>query len=315
MRRIMYILIVFFFGFSAVIIGQETTAVSASKLPYLNGHTFLTTSFVGSAFINTSLQADLGVGGTASAKIPGIKIGDYEFFAYEGSLLFFDMRLQYQQKFTPWLSLFTTFKTIGRVGTQMTTIMADGLNTLIGGDIGWLVRLKHTDKLYLSGVFGLSNYTGNIINVSQYFEEITEDNPNPTLSKKSYATGINAGIRGAYAFNPSFGLQFQSDVIYGESFERQKTSAYFLLAVLGDYDLKAKSDIPMGLGLGYTISSSPGIVMSDGGVSHVFLGKVGYTGSDDFELGIQFTKYNVNVTTVELDHFINKLTLNLKFYF
>jgi hypothetical protein len=67
--------------------------------------------------------------------------------------------------------------------------------------------------------------------------------------------------------------------------------------------------------LGYAITSAPEIVMGDGGMSHLISGKIGYTGSDDFELGVQYTYYNVNLKSVDEKPFISKILLILKFYF
>ena len=72
----------------------------------------------------------------------------------------------------------------GRIGTDMATIMADGVNTLSGGDIGWLIRIYKTDKFNLSATANVQNLTGNVINVSGYFEDIINNNPNPALTKK-----------------------------------------------------------------------------------------------------------------------------------
>ena len=55
--------------------------------------------------------------------------------------------------------------------------------------------------------------------------------------------------------------------------------------------------------------------MSEGGATSVFSGKIGYSGSDEFELGAQFTYYNVDLKTVDEKPSINTIMLLLKFYF
>lgn len=294
---------------------QSDTPSVDRKIPSLNGHSFLSTSYLGSSFVTTSLQADLGVGSTSWLKIPGIMIDDYEILSFEGKILFFDMNVQYQQRFTPWLAMYMSFKMSGRLGTDMSTIMADGVNTLTGGNIGWLIRIKHTNKFNLSGTVYLNNITGNFINVTEYFEEIINNDPYPSVVKKVPAMSVGAGVRGAYAFNSIFGLQFQLDYAYGESLERTKTKGYFSGGFLGDVDFMPKHKVPIGLALGYALSSSPEIVMNDGGVSNLFLCKIGYTGSNDFELGVQFTYYNTHLKSIDEKPFISKAMLTLKFYF
>ena len=126
---------------------------------------------------------------------------------------------------------------------------------------------------------------------------------------------LGLGIQGAYAFNPTFGLQFQGDMAYGESFERTESKAYFSGGVIGDVDFMPKHEVPINLALGYRLTTTPAIVMSEGGATGVFLGKISYSGSDDFELGAQFTYYNVSLKTVEDKPSITTIMLMLKFYF
>ncbi len=294
---------------------QTGTIATERKIPILNGHTFPSSSHFNGSFIATSLQADLGFGTTSSLKIPGIVIGDYEIFSFEGRILFFNTSIRYKQRFTPWLALYFSFKMAGRMGTDISTIMADGVNTLGGGDIGWLVKILKNDKFNLSGTISVKNLTGNFINVKDYFSDIINNNPDPSVTQKIPATILGIGIRGAYAFNPTYGLQFIADFDYGESFERSETRGFFAGGILGDVDFLPKHNVPVGLALGYSLTNTPEIVMSDGGVSNLITGLIGYTGSDDFELGLQYTYYNVKLKSVDQKPFLSKIILTLKFYF
>lgn len=314
MKKLIYLLIILS-SCSGLLNAQTVDTPAIKKIPTLNGHTFLSTSYLQSSFVATSLQADIGIGSTSTLKIPGIIIDDYEILSFEGKLLFVDLNVQYQQRFNPWLALFISAKMAGRLGTDMSSIMADGVNTIVGGNIGWLVRIKQTDKLNLSGTVSLNNITGNFINVTKYFDEIINNEPYPSVIKKVPAMTAGIGFRGAYAFSPTFGLQFNLDYAYGESLERGASKAYFSGGILGDVDFNPKYKVPVGLALGYSMSSAPEIVMNDGGFSNLFLGKIGYTGSQDFELGVQYTYYNVDLKSVNDKPFISKIMLTLKFYF
>lgn len=300
---------------TSIIFAQTDIPDTKKKVPTLNGHTFPSSSHFNSSFITTNLHADLGFGTTSILKIPGIIIDDYEILAFEGKLLFFNMSVQYQQRFTPWLALYFTLQASGRVGTDMSTILADGVNTLSGGDIGWLIRITHNKKFNLSGTINVKNITGNFINVSDYFEDLINNVPDPRVSQTIPAMAVGVGIRGAYAFNPTFGLQFQGDYYYGESFIRSKTKGFFDAGVMGDMDFLPKHHTAVGLALGYGITTAPEIVMDADGLSHLITAKIGYTGSDDFELGIQYTYFNVELQSVEEKPFVSKILLLLKFYF
>ena len=314
MKKLIYIFTILFIG-SGSLSAQSSEPGAEPKLPILNGHKFLTSSYMRSSFISSSFQADLGFGITSTITTPGIDIGDYHILAFKGELMFFDVDASYQQRFTPWLAMFISMKVAGRVGTDMSTIVADGVNTLGGGDIGWLIRIAHTDKLNLSTAVSLTNITGNFINVSTYLEEVINNEPYPSLTKKVPSMFAVVALRGAYAFNPSYGLQANLAYGYGESLERGNSKTYFAVGVLGDLDFNPKRQVPIGLGLGYTLSTAPAIVMYDGGTADLFMGKISYTGSDDFQLGLQFTFYSVTLSRMDDNASVSKVMLNFKFYF
>ena len=223
---------------------DDSSLHEKSRIPRLNGHMFLTASHLRTSFTNTSVQADLGFGVTSPIEIPGIVIEDIEIPGFEGSILFFDMNVQYQQNFTPWLALFTSMKVGGRLGTEISTIVVDGVNTLIGGDIGWLVRIRKTQRFNISGTISVVNIAGNFVNVSEYIEEIIENNPEASVAKKVPAMSAVIGLRGAYAFNAMYGLQFHGEYAYGESLERGRSQGYFSLGVLGDLDFNPRKNVP-----------------------------------------------------------------------
>lgn len=319
MKKLIYLIAVLLTSQIALIAQSEEATQDGFRdealVPSLNGHSFLTTSYLRSSFIITNLKTDLGFGLTSKLNIPGIMIGDLEILGFEGSILFVDINVEYQQRVTDWLAFYATFKMAGRLGTDMSTILADGVNTLVGGDIGWLIRIKETQKFNFSGTIFVNNITGSFINVSDYFQEVIDGVPYPSVIKKVPALSLGMGFRGAYAFNPTFGLQFQAGVAYGESLERGNSRAYFSGGILGDMDFNPKHNVPIGIAIGYSNSSAPEIVMNNGGVANLFTGKVGYTGSDEFELGVQFTYYNVEIKSVESKPFVTKLLLTLTFYF
>jgi len=314
MKKLIYFTLILLI---CVINGQSQTDAKPEKqkIPKLNGHFFPTMGYFRSPFISTNLLTNVGFGKTSPLTIPGIEIDDYEIFYFEGQMIFVDVTIQYQQRFTPWLAMFFSTKLTGRVGSDMSTIMADGINTLSGGDIGWLIRITEHDKLYLSASVGIEYIKGTFINVTEYFEEIINNNPYPSLVKKVPATLLGVGIRGAYAFNSMYGIQFQAKGSYGESLQRENTQAYFSGGIIADVDFKPKKNVPIGLALGYTFTTAPELVMKEGESSNLIMGKIGYTGSEDFELGLQFTFYNIKLSSVEEDPFVSKLSLILKFYF
>lgn len=314
MKKLLYIFIILSICWNATA-AQSTESLDREKYPALNGHRFSSTSFMRSSFITTHVQADIGYGQTSLLEIPGIQIDDYELFSFTGKVMYLDLDIQYQQRFTPWLALYATVKMAGRLGTDMSTILVDGVNTMSGGSIGWLVRVMNTQKFNMAASVQLSRIDGSFINLPGFIEEVINNEPYPSVIKNVPSLAAGVGLRGAYAFNPSFGLQFNGDYFYGESFQRGNSKGFFALGVLGDVDFNPKREVPIGLSLGYMLSSSPVVVMENGGTSSLFLGRIRYSGSDEFELGLQVSYYRSYLNSIEGKASVIKAMLTLKFYF
>jgi hypothetical protein len=301
--------------FSLILNGQEHNQTADSKREVLNGHTFQSLSHFKTSFISTHLKANIGFGSTPVLKIKGIFIDEIEILAFEGKVAFVDVGVQYQQRFTPWLAMYLNGTMAGRIGTDLSTIVADGVNTLTGFRIGWLIRIKQSKKLNLSANIHVSNVTGNFMNVSQYIDDLINENPNASLTKKVPTMVFDIGLHGAYAFNPTWGIQFFGDFAYGESFERGRSQGYYSIGISGEVDFKPKYNIPVGLVLGYVTTTDPESISADSGRSNIFLGKIGYSASKEFELGLQFSYFDVNLRSVEQETYVSKAMLMLKFFF
>jgi len=314
MKQLIYILIAALMCVNTAY-AQSLADDSETKYPHLNGHMFPSFSHFKSSFITTSLQANLGFGTTAPLKINGLKFGDYEIFEFEGKILFLTMGVEYQQRFNKWMAMFFSFTMAGRSGTDMNMIMADGINTISGGNIGWLIRIKQSRKFNLSATLKVSNLTGNFINVSQYFSDLINNVPYPSVIKKIPAMNAGLGLIGAWAISPMFGLQFHTDGALGESFQREGTNIYYSAGVLGDIDFMPKQKVPIGLALGYTISSAPDILSGDNEAIHLIIGKIGYTASGDFDLGLQYSYYKMKMISVNRRTDVSSFSLVLKLYF
>ncbi len=315
MRRKISIFILFLAGFGFVFAQNDTSKIVLKK-PMLNGHSFCSFNTTNSAFIKTYLDATMGIGSTGLIELPGIPIGDNEILAFKGKVAFMNVQVKYQQKFNDWLALYATMSIGGRLGTSISTILVDGVNTYNGGSIGWLFRVVKKQKFQMTGNLFVKNLGGNFINLIGYINDIIDDVPNPEVVK--YVPVLNAGIgvQGSYAFNETFGLQFSTDISYGESFNRGESDVFSSFSLVGDMDLMPRHQIPVGFGLGYTITSNPETTYLNFIYTNIFSAKFAYTGSSDFEIGLQFTLNTVEVSSsLDKNPMLFKTQLGLRFYF
>ena len=295
--------------------GQSDSLKTVKKIPSLNGHSFVSFNQFRTSFIRSNLFANMGFGVTSTLKIPGFVINDQELLTFEGKLFFFDLDVRYQQRFRPWLAMYVSFKMAGRIGSDISTILVDGVNTISGGGIGWLIRIHEWGKFNLSGSIGINNLKGNFINVTKYFEDLINEIPNPQIINSIPATSVGIGIYGAYGINPTIGLQFQSEFIYGESFVRGDSKGFFNGGVVVDIDFNPKYRVPVNIGLGYDLSSEPSVVMESGEVTNSFMARIAYSGAQDFELGAQMNYYDIVIDNLDRKPFVTKIVLSFKFYF
>jgi hypothetical protein len=229
--------------------------------------------------------------------------------------LFTDAVVGYEQRFTPWLSLYFNTKMLGRFGTNAFTLLYDGINTIYGGDIGWHIRLMQTERFILSSSIFVENLEGSFINVKQFVDDVVNDVPYAAIIKDTPALRSGLSLESAYAFNATWGLQGEVTVNYGESFVRDKSKVTVFGGLFGDVDLYPKHHFPMGFGLGYMLGSRPELSMGSNGVLSMFVAKFSYTGSSDFDLGLEYITYKVKLNDRLDNTLISRMTLILRFYF
>jgi len=315
MKRLILILSVFLCVYGSVIAQNDTTKIVLKK-SMLNGHIFNSINTSKSAFINTYLNTEIGIGNTGNIDLPGIKIGDHEVFSFNGSVTFITTNIDYRQKINDWLVLRLAMSVGGRIGSNMSTILVDGLNTFSGGSVGWDFRLVQKQKFQMAGSIFVKNINGSFIDIAGYVRDVIDDNPFAEAVKNIPVLTTGIGAQGAYAFNKTYGLQFGADFSYGESFTRNENSLFSSFNISGDMDLMPKKRIPLGFAVGYEISSNPEDTYLEFIYTNIYSGKIAYTGSSDFDLGLQFITNRVKLSDgIKEDPMIFKTQLDFKFYF
>ena len=314
--RTFFITIFIFLGVGTSLFAQNDSIKIVSKKTRLNGHYFTSVNTSKSAFINTYFGSESGMGNTGTLDLPGIKLGDNEIFAFTGSVNFFTFNINYRQKFNDWLALRLSMSVGGRIGSNMSTILVDGLNTFEGGSIGWDFSLIRQQKFQMSGNVFLKNINGSFIDIAGYVKDIINEVPYARAVKNIPVLTVGIGGQGAYAFNETYGLQFGLDFSYGESFDRNEQSMYSSFNISGDMDLMPRKRVPLGFALGYMISSNPEDTYLEFIYTNIFSAKIAYTGSSSFDLGLQFITNRVQLSDA-IDEFpmIFKSQIDFKFYF
>lgn len=313
MKRILLLILIA--GIVTAMHAQDSSAVNSSKKNLLNSHVFPSFSNFNSPFITTALNINVGGGSTSLITIPPIDIGDVQTPEVNGYIMFTGGDVGYEQRFTPWLSLYFNVKMLGRFGTDAFSLLYDGINTISGGDIGWRIRVLQSKKFILSTSFFVNNLSGNFINIKKFVNDIIENEPNPAIINNTPLLQVGLSATYAYAFNETWGLQGETKIAYGETFEWDIEHITFTGSLFGDIDFYPKHHFPLGIGLGYMLSSAPELTMGSEGFYNLALFKLSYTGSTDYDLGIEYMTYKLNIGNRIDNPFISIVSLALKFYF
>ena len=286
------------------------------KIPHLGGHQFTTNTLTGDPFVKTYIRNSLGIGQSVDLFIPVIKVGDPPVqYGLKGDLLKAILEFEYQQAVKDWVAFRVQVRVLGRLGTGAQSLLATGVTANTGFEFGWLFKLAEGEKTALSGTLNLWNNSVTVVDFLGFVDGVINP-PSQPLVKTVPTTRGGGGLRYAWAASDLVGFIFKGETGMGESVDRSDGDEWFFnLAAAADFDLKTKTDVPLGLALGYKFDTFPegGEEIVDAMQDLVF--RISYTGTTDFLLSLDFTYGWLHLKNeIEASKFTSTL-INLRYYF
>jgi len=260
--------------------GEKTTG------PRLGPHQFVPHSDVRLPFILTRVDNATGFGSSMGLDVPYLDSDGTPLFTLSGDLFYLSVGMQYQQKVKDWLAVWVGFRGLGRLGTDSQTLLSTGISTFIGFELGWLFRLHETERTLLSGTASMKNSSVTLINLLDWAERVIEDGgfaPGNSLANTTPSLRGAVGVRYAIGQNDLVGYAIAVETGFGETPDRSETGQWFL-ALDGNvsFNLRERTDVPIGFTTGITYSSFPLIDSDMTTEAYGVLLGVGYTGREDF---------------------------------
>lgn len=260
----------------------------------LSGHYFTENTRIKAPFISTSLQTVLGAGQTSDFSVPPIQIDTFPVIkGSKQSIVFTALFVEYNVQIRDWLGFWANINMNGRLGTQTRSLISQGVNLSTGYEFGWLFKLLKNQKSMLSGSISLKNSSYSIIDVKSFIErlveegELTSDNK---LIKSVPSLTFESGLRYAIGFNKSMGLMAIAELEYGENIKRDESTKWVLNGGASlDYDFFPKTNVPIGLSLGYYQNSSSYYAVERVGNPQNVIFQINYTGRKNLSTGIEVT--------------------------
>lgn len=280
---------------------QEIAAAPASRdslpsgIPELVGHRFVPTRLVPTPFVRTYLRNGLAIGKTGQLQTPPIEVGGTEILSIYGEMFLAALEFEYQLALKRWLALHLQFGLVAQTGTEVNTLLAEGIGTATDFEIGWLVALAEGRKTQLSVAAEISNRGVTGMSVFNLVEGIVEGT-DTSLTRKTPVLNGRLGLRGAWAVSNLFGVTAVAEAGSGETLDRGRSADWFYkFGADLTFDLD-QFGLPLGLSLAGATSNFGGDTVARRADSSETGVKLSYIGRDAFLLGV-FTSWARTPTT------------------
>lgn len=258
--------------------------------PTLGGHTFVSTDLVPDAQVRTYVRNSLGYTMTPEFDYPAVVVGGDTLLALDGSLAYALLGMEYQQRLEDWIALRVGFGLRTRLGTQVSSLVSEGVNVTTGLELGWLVRLRETDRTALSASLDFTRQTLTLIDIRQFTEDVVQGEPDASLIDDVPTVRTTGGVRFAWAASRPVGVTLLLEGSYGESPRRDEVDSWeYGAGACVDIDGTPAWGVPIGLALAYRQTSMPVLTRSDNGNVRQTLLRIAYTGKPDFLIALDIT--------------------------
>lgn len=298
-----------------VLWGAVAQSQEEMLIPKLDDHTFVLNPLVPAPFVNSSFQMRIGYESSVGIDFPPIfDILPDSIKGLDGSLVFVTLGFTYQQKIKDWIGFYANIGGAVRSGTDLGSLVFEGVNTVVGGETGLVFNILERPKHKLGGRFMLSNYNATIIDFRQFIVDLIEGIPDPSVTKNAPALNVGVGLNYAYAISPIFGVTGLTEMHYGESITRGDEFFRLRVGVAGDANFAPKG-VPLGLSLGYMVRSTPDYVFVDNQIAHTFNLVLSYTGEEDLLIGFDFAQSYLPVNSLNSNIRTAGININLIYFF
>ena len=309
-------------GAPAAAVAQEARAAVETRpgpVPHLGDHRFVQSTQIRGPFFGTSFRNRLGVGRSDGFVAGAIEIADTTFQIESGDLLYVNLLFVYQQSVKDWLAFNLAFGGVGRLGTETSSLVVEGVNVGTAFSLGWMIRLWESEDMLLSGSMDVHNHSFTVVDLAGFVNRIVEDGglePGNTLVRSIPVLLTMGGLRYAYGVNDIVGVIAEANLGYGESLNRDASSEwYHTFGLAVDFDLNPRTAVPVGFAVGSRFYNVPvGDPDLEGtGASGFF--RISHTGSENLNLGLELESQWLELRQLDDRIRYTAVALDLQCYF
>lgn len=280
-------------AFAAVALFLGSPAAAAAEdiaRPSLAGHTFVSTDLVPDAFVRSYVRNTLGYAQALDIQYPPVVVKGDTLLTLDGSQIYAILGFEYQQAVRDWIAMRVGVGARTRIGTQVSSLLAEGVTVNGGLELGWVARLRQTRNTSLCGTVTFSNQTITVIDIQQFTQDVIDGVPNAKLIDDVPTIRTSGGLRFGWAVSPPFGVTLLAEGSYGESPQRGETESWeYVLGASADYDCRPKLKVPIGIAIAYRQTSQPLVVTEEAGDVYESVLRIAYNERPDFLIALDLT--------------------------
>ena len=300
-------------------LGAQQAVSESNRVQFRGGHRFIHNGVVESPFVMTYVRNAIGIG-VASDLLIGTSvvratvIDSVPIVGLTGDVLFGGLEFEFQYAVKRWLGVRARFKLDARVGNDLGSLVAVGVNTASVYELGWLFKLASRERFMLSANVDVTNGDVSVLNIRNLIEDVVDSLP-PRLVQNIPVLRAYGGLRFAYGVSPLLGVTANLSAGYGESLDRQaQNQASVQGGISTDFDLRPGTGVPLGFLLGYKFETYLGAARKSFAENSRGEFRIEYTARPDLGIGIAFNAERVQIDSEDRYYFYT-VRIDLRYFF
>jgi len=290
--------------------GQE----SRTPVPTLYGHAFVEAPMLLSPFVRTTAMNSVGAGSASNVDHGTILLpsGD-TLVALEGSITVATLEFAYQHALREWLGARGRVRVGARTGTEATSLLTNGVTFAVGFDLGWLARLRQTNRSVLSASFDVRTQSATFVDLRRWVGEIVAGEP-AQLVRTTPTLRVGGGLHYAWVLNETVAFSGSFEGARGEAIPVREDRWFFSGGLGASVNLAEKHGVPVGFGLSVMADAESSLKGASDGAWQAVGFRMAYTGREDVRISmtLEFSRVPFDA---DADMTVRALSLDMRYYF
>ena len=281
----------------------------------LNGHLFIPSIQIADPFITTDLGNQVGVGTARNVSTLILDLDDNP-IVLTGDVTFLGLGFAYQQAISSWLAARLSVSGLGRLGTDVESLLSTGISATASIDIGAQARIWRNKHFFLSGSLDYQSNGITEVNVLSWVRQVVDSGDlTDSLLVTSESSGtFVGGLNLAYSPAAWLGLTGLLRSGIGEGYGDLDARFVYTAGLKADVDFKEFGFIPIGASAFFKSSRLAQRTEDYSDTIETFGGGLFFTGEEDFSVGLEYS-FATLPTDIGPEVDLSMIQLNLKYFF